>query len=270
MKAYAAEDNNAVWDIIAGNLSSIRMIMDDAQLRESIKPYTQKLVATQLKRLGWETRKSDSHFDKLLRPTILGLAAVADESSVIKEVGKRFADMKSPEDIEPDLRGIIYTTAARKGVATTFDRLLALHNQSTSSEERNTLAAALTNFRQPELITKSLELITSDNVRLQDVMYWVAYSFANRFARQATWDWMVEHWGWLEEQLGNDLGFSRVPIYAARAMSDEHFLKNYQKFFDSVRKPSLERSINQGVEMIEWQSAWRKRDLEFIKKFFSV
>jgi hypothetical protein len=37
-----------------------------------------------------------------------------------------------------------------------------------------------------------------------------------------------------------------------------------------VRKPSLERSINQGVEMIEWQSAWRKRDLEFIKKFFSV
>jgi aminopeptidase N len=228
LKSYQTEDNNAVWDIIASNLSSIRTIMDEEQLREESKPYSQKLVSSQLQRLGWAPKKGESHFDKLLRPTILGMAAIADEPSVLKEIAERFAAAQRPEDIAPDIRGVIYTTAARKGDAQTFERLLTLHNQSTSSEERNTLAAALTNFKQPELVARSLELITSDNVRLQDVVYWVAYSFMNRYARQAAWEWTVKNWDWLDKQLGTDLGFSRLPIYIARTMSNEKSLATFK------------------------------------------
>jgi len=30
----------------------------------------------------------------------------------------------------------------------------------------------------------------------------------------------------------------------------------------------LERAIKQGIETIEWQSAWRERDHAAVKKFF--
>ena len=269
METYQAEDNSAVWDVMVANLAGIRAVMNDEDLRQTMKPYARDLAAAQLKRLGWEEHKGESHFDRLLRPTILALAAVSDEPHVVAEALRRFADMKKPEDLQPDLRSVVYVTAARKGDTHTFERLLHMHHATASSEERITLAAALTSFHQPELVDRALALITTDNVRLQDVMYWVAYSFSNRFARDKTWKWLVANWAWLKENLGTDLAFYRMPVYSARAFSNESFLPTYKKFFESVMEPALDRSTKQGIEIIEWQSQWRKRDLAAIKTYFA-
>ena len=197
------------------------------------------------------------------------MAAIADDEAVVTEALRQFEAMAKPEDVEPDLRGIIYTTAARLGDEKTFEKLLGLYNETTSSEERVTLAMALTDFRQPELVDRALSLVTTDAVRLQDVMYWIAYSFGNRYARTKTWDWLVANWDWIAKNLGNDLAYYRMPVYAARSFSDATFLATYKKFFEAVSEPALERSIKQGIEMIEWQSEWRKRDLEALKTYFA-
>lgn len=269
LESYKDEDNSVVWDIMAANLGSIRAVMNDESLREAMKPYSRELIAKQLARLGWDAKDTDSHFDKLLRPLILGIAAISDEPDVVKEALNRFETMTKPEDIAPDLRGVIYTTAARLGDEKTFEKLLTMHNSTASSEERVTIAAALTNFKQPELIQRALALITTDTVRLQDVMYWIAYSFSNRFAQRATWEWLTENWEWIKQNLGGDLAFYRMPIYAARPFSDSAFLKEYTDFFESVMVPALDRSVKQGIEMIQWQAAWRDRDLHAVKDFFA-
>lgn len=270
MEAYQHEDQEPVWNVVVSNFSAIRSTMDDEALRESMKPYGRDLVAEQLKRLGLHSKADDSHFDKLLRPTILGMAAISDEKSVIDDLLQRFNTMKKPEDIDPDLRRLVFTTAARHGDAQTFDRLTAIHNDSSSSEERVTLAGALTNFKQPELIQRALGMIHSDNVRLQDAMYWIAYSFMNRHASTTTWEWLKnpEHWQWLKDNLGADVAFARLPLYAARSNSNPAFLDDYKHFFEPHLEPLIERAYLQGIETIEWQSAWRKRDLEAIKTYF--
>ncbi len=265
---FKDEDNNAVWDVIAGGIVGTRSVMDDEDLRESMKPFIRQIIAKQLKRLGWESKSDESHFDKLLRPTILSLAAGADEPSVVKECLKRFNTMKKSEDIHPDFRGFIYHTAVRLGDSKTFDKLHALHEASKLSEERVTIAAALASFRQPELVDKALTLIDSSSVRLQDVSYWIAYSFMNRFGRDKTWSWMKKHWPWLRENLGTDLSFYRFPMYAANAYSNKAFLKKFEEFFLPIKSPAFERSINQGIEVISWQSAWKERDFKDVVNFF--
>ncbi len=142
-----------------------------------------------------------------------------------------------------------------------------MHNASTNSEERVTLGGALTGFEQPELIKRALEMITSDDVRLQDVSYWIAYSFGNRHARQTTWKWMTDNWAWLSDNIGTDLGFFRMPIYAGRVFSDESFLPEFKAFFEQHMSVAFERPVNQAVETIQWQAAWKKRDLAPIKKY---
>lgn len=264
---YGTEDNAAVWEIISSNIVELRRTMDDEPFREALKPFVRKLIAKQLERLGWEEKKSDSYFDKLLRPTILGLASSSDEPDVVKEALKRFEAAKSPEDIPADLRGLVYTTAAREGDEKTFKKLLGFHDDSHSSEERTTLCAALTAFEQPELYEKALNLITTDKVRRQDAMYWLAYSLMNRHAKRAAWAWMQDNWKWLEKNLGSDLSFFRTPIYAARSFSHKEFLSEYDGFFKPRTSPALERSINQGREMLEWQIAWKERDLTKLQKF---
>jgi aminopeptidase N len=177
--------------------------------------------------------------------------------------------MKRSEDISPDLRSVIYETAARLGDAKTFEKLLKMHNETTSSEERVTIGIALTAFKQPELIRRALSLITTETVRLQDVGYWVDHSFMNPYAKQLTWEWMTTNWEWLDKNLGKDLSFSRMPLYAAHVFSDEKFLPTYKAFFGSVINTVLERSIKQGIETIEWQAAWKKRDVQLVKIFFN-
>jgi aminopeptidase N len=287
LQNFAEEDDYAVWDNISGIIGSIRMVMGDEELREAMKPFILRLTAKQLKRLGWDRKSPESHFDRLLRPIILGMASSADEPTIVKRCWDLFESIEHSEDIaphlksnpsrknvrrgldiDPDLRGTVFGTVARQGGQTEFDKLLRLHNESSSSEERTTLAAALTSFKDPAIISQALAQITSDTVRLQDVAYWVAYSFLNRHARTTTWDWLKDNWEWLHENLGNDLSFYRMPIYAARTFHTPKFREEFEAFFTPHMTPAMERSYNQGLEMIDWQSAWKQRDQKEVKNFF--
>ncbi|HVX23817.1 MAG TPA: M1 family metallopeptidase [Candidatus Saccharimonadales bacterium] len=268
LEHYRAEASAVVWDVIAMNLGGIRLAMDDEELRMAMRPFTRQLATQQLERLGWDEQESDSHFDRLLRPVILGLASFGEEPSVVEEAKKRFAAANSSEDIHPDLRGVVYGTVSRLGGVTEFDKLLAFHNASQNSEERVTLTTALTNFEQPELIERALLLITSEDVRLQDVPYWIAYSFLNRHARRATWTWLTEHWEWLSKNLGHDLSFFRLPMYAGRVFSDTSFLPEFTAFFEARLTPAFDRPFQQAIETIQWQAAWKERDLAALKHYF--
>ena len=286
---FLGEDDYAVWSVIASGVGSIKLAMDDDELRELIKPFVRSLVSKQLARLGWNKKDKEPHFDSLLRPIILSLAASADEGKIVKKCFALFNKIQHAEDvspdlqasflssnlkrsngIDPDLRGTVFGTIARLGGEKDFTKLLKLHNTVLLSEERITLSAALTGFKQPEIIDRSLKLITTDTVRLQDVFYWIVYSFLNRHAKIKTWEWLKANWTWLEKNLGSDLGFSNLPAYAARSFSDEKFLKQYEKFFQSVMSPSLKRSFDQGKEIIQWQSAWKQRDLKEVINFFKA
>lgn len=270
LEAYRDEDNVIVWGAISDALGGVRSVMQDEQMRDAMKPYIRQLVQTQLQRLGWEEQKADSHFDRLLRPITLSLASFGEDPSVVAEAKKRFAAAKKSEDIHPDLRGVVYGTVARLGGSAEFDKLLKMYDASQSSEERVTLAAALTGFKQPALIKRALGLIDSDAVRLQDAPYWIAYSFGNRHAKQAAWQWLQDNWDWLETNLGSDLSFYRLPNYVARAYSDEKFLPEFKKFFESHMSTAFERPVKQAIETIQWQAAWKQRDLDAIKKYFKA
>ncbi len=271
MNNFEHEDNSAVWDVMVGSIGATRSVMDDETLRDNMKPFITSLASKQYKRLGWQAKKSDSYFDQLLRPTILGMMSGADYKDAVNEALGRFDGSKRLEDIEPDLRSIIFHTAVRiRNDKKTFDKLFDLYETSHLSEEKTVIASALTGFKSPTLYKKALSLIKTDVVRAQDISYWVVYSFSNRFARQETWKWMTENWSWLEKTIGSDLSFYRFPIYAANAFSDKSFIPEYTKFFSKHSNSALERTIKQGLETLTWQSDWKERDLKSVKEFFNT
>lgn len=288
LDALQPEDNYAVWEIISGWLGSMKLVMDSEPLRETLKPYTRQLVADQLKRLGWERRDDDSHFDRLLRPTIINMAANADEAWVVDRCHELFYAIHDIEGmqkdlltvsprkelkrglVDPDLRGAVFGAVARHGDQTTFDALVHLHHTSHLTEEKTTLAAAITGFKQPEIIEQALGMIQGEHVRLQDATYWIAYSLMNRHAKERTWQWLKDNWQWLDEKLGTDLSFYRMPLYVARVFSRADIKRDYEAFFDARMTPGLERSYKQGLEMLDWQTRWRERDSQRLTEYFQA
>ncbi len=269
LEEYSGEDNSAVWDIIAGQLGSIRRVIDSDELRDLMRPYVGKLSALQLRRLGWEEKSADTHFDKLLRPTILGLSSFAENPEVVKNATDAFGVAERPQDIHPDLRGVLYATVVRHGSKNEFDKLLKMYHATNSAQAKTTLAGALTGFKQPALIAEALDLIKSKEVKLQEVVYWVSFIFSNRHAKDVAWVWLKENWGWLEKKFGTDImTFSYFPKMAAGSFSSEDFAAKYREFFASVNTSGIQRSVDQGLETILWQADWKKRDEQIILQYF--
>lgn len=268
LSSYHKENNAAVWDIITDIITSIKKVMDDDEIRKNIKPFIRRITAEELNRLGWDEIKDEDYFDQILRPTILGLAASADEPSVIAKIKDLFGQAKKAEDIHPNIKSIIFGTIARLGGVKDYDKLLDFYTKTTSSEEKVVLAMALCSFEQKELINRSLSMINSDHVRLQDVGYWLAYSFTNRYSKLSTWEWLKQNWDWLSENLGKDMSFSRLPMYAAASFNSETFLKEYKAYFKDKDDSSLALAIKQGIETMQWHIAWQKRDKQALVEYF--
>jgi aminopeptidase N len=265
LKHYSREDSLSVWEIIAGSVGSIRSVLsrtdEDNELRDLMKPFIQELAKKELDRLTWEEKENEDHLDTLLRPIIIGMSVGSD---TLKELDKALnlyqEKIKNNIYINPDLRGIVYGAAARKGSEKEFNEMLQLYKTTDSSDEKLSLTAALTSFKQPELHQRVFGLIKSDVIRTQDNSYWIAYGFMNRHARNASWEWMKENWEWMKEKMGTDLSFSRMPIYAARSFAEDKYIEEYKEFFTGRMETMIERSYKQGLEMAQTASAWRTRD----------
>ncbi len=269
LSAYEDEHSVVVWEIIAGNIAALRtsVIDNDDALRQKSNPFIHKLIKTQYERLGWKEKQADTHFDKLLRPIILGLACASELPDALAQVSKLYLN-RTKQSINPDLRGIVYATIAKHGDESIFNELVKMHNEADNSVEKLNLVAGITNFTQEEIIKKSLAMIISDDVRLQDVAYWISYSFSNRQAKFLTWEWLIKNWSWLETNMGKDLSFFMIPRYVARAFSDLSFLPDFENFFINQLSPSFRRPLYQAIETITWQALWKEREQSNLTEYF--
>lgn len=260
MKYYANETSYVVWDIIASTIGSIRFTICDEQLRDNLRPYISNLIEKEVARLGFNPKKNEIHFDTLLRPVILGLACVSDDQKVIDFCHEQFNIIlknTNSNSVNPDFKSLILNTVAKFGGQTEYSQMVEMHNESNLSEERTTLISSICSFKDPILILKTLAFIKSENVRSQDVLHWVSYCFSNRYAKLETWEWLKKNWEWLEEILGTDFGFFRLPVFVARSFSDINFLSEYINFFKPKLNPSFERAYKQGIEIIKINSNWK-------------
>ncbi len=272
MKYYKNETSYVVWDIIASTIGSMKAVICDELLREKIKPFTKDLIMNEYKRLGINEEENENHFDTLLRPIILGLASSSDYKPILDYCQEQFVLLVSDTNanpVNPNFKSVILNTVARLGGETEYDQMIDMHNKSNLSEERTTLIVAITSFSDPKLIDRTLRFIKSENVRSQDISYWVAYSLGNRFAKEKTWEWIKTNWEWLEDKLGTDLSFFRMPIYVARSFNDIKYVSEYKEFFEPMLSPSFERSYKQGLEIINVNSSWKQKSFDKLDKFLN-
>lgn len=260
------ETSTPVWDSMALVLGDIRRVMG-RDVRIAIKPLLRELTEKQVERLGWSENKKESYFDKLLRPTVLALSALGDETKVVEEAKQRFDNTEKLEELPSNLRSMILASVAKHGSKSEFDKMLKMLKTTASAEDRIILSGAMTNFPGVNEYRRAIDLIKSEHVKLQDVSYWLVGALANPHSRDETWDWVKKNWRWLKKNFSSDMSYPRLPVYIARSYSDSSIIKDYQEFFKSVYEPSLKLGIKQGLETIKLQTAWRKREEKFLLKW---
>jgi puromycin-sensitive aminopeptidase len=97
LRALENETSSIVWSAIAGVLNGFYILLEQLgggsnRAFAKFVLFGKKLVLKALKHVGWDSRATDSHTDKLLRATVVGLLDIFawNDAAVIHEAKKRF------------------------------------------------------------------------------------------------------------------------------------------------------------------------------------
>ncbi|MBC7707989.1 M1 family metallopeptidase [Polaromonas sp.] len=267
VQAYKSETSENVWGAIAGAIAeSRRLIEGDEDSEAKLNAIVAKLVEPLALELGWDDAPDDDASKLHLRGLIISMAAGAKMPAILEEGAKRFAVFKQPSDLGASTRSIVYFIAARYGSQADFDKLLQLHNSSSSAEDRDEYAGALTSVKESDRYHTILKMLTGTEIRRQDLMHWYVWLLRNRYARADAWTWLKDHWSWIEVEYASDKSYSYFARYGGSIFSHREELDKFSEFFEPKKSiVALTRDITLAQQEITSRVAWRERNEAAVK-----
>ncbi|HEY4516345.1 MAG TPA: M1 family metallopeptidase [Candidatus Paceibacterota bacterium] len=254
-KNYKSENEYVAWMALSSGLGKIHSLISHEHFVKEYEKLALGIYFDISKRIHWET-KPKNHSDALLKVLILGSLGKYGDKKTIARARRMFTN---PERIPADLRGIVYSLAAKHGGTKEYAKLIKMYKAATLHEEKNRIGAALGNFKQKELLKKTLNFAISKEVRQQDTTRMIAAVSINSEGTDSAWDFIKKNWKlFMERYAGSrDLAHLIEPMSVStsvqRAKDIETFLKKHPA-------PSTERTVSQVLERIHSNAAWLTRD----------
>lgn len=265
LEQYSTESNYGVWLVIQTVLKALHKINHHPQ---KLRPFVRHLCKNQIEQLGWQQLPNEPHFNTLLRPLVLELLVMVEDTSVLTQALATFDQANSYKKIPANARQVVYCAVAKAGTNTQFQKLLEWHTKCASAHERLSIRAGLACATQTSRIQIAIELF--EHIKPQDVPLLFRHLMQNPAAQTATWQWMVEHWTWIKRTFGRDLHYDSFARYCGIHFYTTQQLAAFDQFFTpKMAEPSLSRSISQARENIEISIAWRQRDKEAINTYLT-
>ena len=251
-----------VWVAMLGGLGELKEAADalgeqgqffTAWLREFLRP----VVAL----VGFDAKAGEHSNVALLRALVLRYAAVCGMQSVVAEALARFDAYAgaAAAPLAADLKQLVFSTAASHGGAARYEALTRLLEAATMSEEQRRLMTALGRATDPALLQRTLDLVLSDKIRMQDAMIPVGAVASNPgdAGRNLTWAWLTKNWDALFAKLGSTFGIWSHTIGAATGnFASKDKADEIERFFETHPKGPAARAISQSIEAIRAR-AWR-------------
>ncbi|MCA9341773.1 M1 family metallopeptidase [Candidatus Saccharibacteria bacterium] len=267
LKKYRHEASLHVWDIMALAFAELKKFVEkDIDAEKQLRHLASYLANEQYKRLGWSAQIGESTDDTLLRPLILGMMSYSEDLEVLGQVNRLY--LQGIESIDPEIRPVIIASfVSHNGDLDVINQLLEIYRTTTSVDLQDDIASGITAARHPEQISQLIKTLTdTKTIRPQDNARWFVYLIRNRYAREATWQWMRQNWSWIDQQFGGDKSFDYYPRYAASGLMTSEQRDQYATFFSPKRDvPALTRVIDLGLAEIDARLELLDRDGEAVR-----
>ncbi len=267
LTAYVKENDYTVWVEIASGVSRLKQIFTNTDAEAALNKFIDSLFSPQVKLLGWQKTRDDSHTTSLLRPLVISEAGLAGNKAVVSEAKAIFRMIQKGELIDPDIRGAIYRIVAENGGMREYENFIKMYRKAELHEEKNRVGHALGYFKDPEILEKAALFALGSDVRPQDTVGIISSIGYNPAGREVWLKFAKSNWRLLINRYG-DGGhiLARFVKGIAGSAETKHF-EQFKNFFQTHDAPGAERSIEQAIERMESNILWRKRDYGEVKEF---
>lgn len=244
------ERHRLVVEEVIAALEGVSSSLVDEATRPAFRRYVASILLPLGKELGWDAKKGDTDEQKLLRRSVLlALATLAEDPWLNAEADKRSAAfLADPRSVDPDVAAIALHVAARRGGERRFEELFAAVKRAGSPGERIDTVGALGNFADKAQLRRALDLMLTDQLKLQDgfAIASAAMRWAN--SRPLVRTWVQDHLAELKGKMPDSLLARLTGVVESICDRDERDAS--AKLFEEALKghESAERALQRALE----------------------
>jgi aminopeptidase N len=257
---YGREHTSGVLDAVVRGLGFVHDYLTSGETRPRFEAFARTLLQPLYDEVGFTVPASDSDDRKALRATVVRAIGDIGNAPELASRARAAADraLAGTAPLDGTIASSVLHVAARHGDARLFDALVAAAERTSDPDEHYRYLYALTDFRDPALISRGLELAVSPQLRSQDAAIYLAQFFANPDARSQALAFVIDRWTTVEPKV-TVFGGDTTLIHSMSSFCEPEARDRIKAFFAAHPLPAATRTLEQTMEQINTCIALREK-----------
>jgi puromycin-sensitive aminopeptidase len=197
---FMDEEDPKVWGRIIAPLNYLHGVTE-GPVKAAIESRLRHHLVPILDRVGLAVVDGESvRVTDLRNLAISNLGTTANHAPVVDHARAMYTQWKvDPASVDSDVFAKMVNVLAHNGDKGLHSEFNDLRVTAKTPQDQTRFMYALTSFRKPELITATIKLALSGEIRVQDAAYFFASILGNEDACLETWQATKDNWGKITE-----------------------------------------------------------------------
>ncbi|OKL55359.1 hypothetical protein UA08_09404 [Talaromyces atroroseus] len=265
------ESEYIVWSVMIDSLSAISAAwMHVPETKDALQEFKRQLIGPKAYKQGWILNKRESYDTGKLRSLLLSKFALVGDIETPKAALEMFTQYRAGDKtaIHPDLRTAAFASVVCSGSEIEYNAVLDVYRTTNDSTERIAALAALGYARNPTLVERTISMLLSNEVRLQDNQAPMSRLGSHGTGIAAVWNWITHDWPTVRERLSSGLAILPLVInLCTKGLTTEGQLRQVDNFFKDIVTRGFEMALQESLDEIKMNIRWVERDAEDVQKW---
>jgi alanyl aminopeptidase len=232
--AFDGEGEKAVIEGIIDVLSQVDQTLVADATRDAFHAYARARLASYARTLSRKPKRSGD-LDGPLAEAMLLLARgeLGGDPKAFEEaesMARRW--LSGSREVDPDLAAAALELASRRAGEERLEALRTAVKQASLPQERLTALRGLYGFSDPRVLRRALDLITTEDIKRQDLRYVIHTALAHAPSRPVVLTWLEERWPDVRARLPG--GMSRRLVQIAAGLCTDTDVAHASRFFEGI------------------------------------
>jgi aminopeptidase N len=248
--AVKADPSAEVIDTALSGMDSVCLrIASTPEEKDALAAWIRATFAPEYAKFGPPSDSDSANTNELRAALFAVLGHYGRDPQIIaqaREIAEKY--LANPASVEPTLGRAATYIAAHNGDAALFDELEKIYETSADPDFQESALRFLTQFQDPALLERALDLAASGKVRNQDAAIQFALALNGPETQDATWKYIQTHWDKVQAQLTTWMGATLVE--SSGGFCTEEAANDVQSFFATHKVAASDRALKQALERI--------------------
>ena len=267
LPVFREEPDHNVWAAILGSCHYLYRLLSPEQ-RPALQRYVRALLTPLTQQLGWSPKDEENALISQLRGELLSaLGTLGDDTATQAHAHTLYTQYKAERNaVDRNLVPALVSILSHTGDAAVYDEFRQTSRAAKTPQEEQRYQFALANFRQSDLLTRTLAMTLNGDVRTQNAPYLMRALLMNTEGRELAWNFLQERW---DEMLGKFPDTSIVRMCEGiSALATPELEAQVTAFFADHPVPQAGKMMDQHLEKLRVAVACQQRESENLREYF--